>query len=58
MLYSFHGHIHPSEFLYQHRSNCKNYHLDVGDENHITDNMMIVDSTFPFDLGGVSYMSD
>ena len=38
-------------------SNCKNYHLDLGDESHITDDVMTVDSTFPFDPGGVICMS-
>ena len=53
---SFHGQI-PQMNSYQHESNCKNYHLDLGDECHITDDVMTVDSTFPFDPGGVSCMS-
>ena len=37
--------------------NCNNYHLDLGDKNHIIDDVMTDDSTFPFDPGGVICMS-
>ena len=41
----YHGHNTQVNFC-KCGSNCKNYPLDLGDENHITDNVMTVDSTF------------
>ena len=52
----YHGHNTQVNSC-KHGSNCKNYHMDLGNKNYITDDVMVFDSTFPFDPGGVSCMS-